>query len=553
VGDRQTATSFPSGWTIALVGLVTIFALIAIDFATRQSVWTDEATQLSGLSLRFADQLRWLTGNLPHAFEVPLDRTPPLSYWLGSVWIGVFGNDVLTLRCLSVSLSVASILVLYMTARLYLDPRAAFICAALLALSPNFVVEAAEIRAYAAFIFFSTLLVYCYLRLLAARLDPSSRDLWAFALAATLCSYTHFFGIVISAGTILCLFASYFLVRSRAAGFRVARQAIWPLLFYLFSVVALTPLVLAAVKISGAGAVGDAVAFAPFSARIHDLIRLIYRFFSHQSMLGIPGLPAGALVAGVTLIIFTMIPGSDQRAKQLLLFLMVNLTLIALVGLVTHSFNAFTPSYSVWVLPVIALLSATALTHANRYIRTASIVCISVIAAADCYGAMRLALAGEIYGHTRTTVIKTAIDSAGPGSVIALYVDDAPSIYFALTYYYGNGLRQYVAGESTARLVGSPIGSVPVRFCELSARTLLVARDQQLSAEELQFVATHQGAHTKAFQALDEFLETHQADLAAHWTFVSRNEYLAQSALALAVFKSRTTDVSSGSTSCNAG
>jgi hypothetical protein len=547
--DRRAAASFPSGWTVALVGLTALFGLVAINFATRQSVWTDEATQLSGLTLAFADQLRWLAGYLPHAFDVPLDRTPPLSYWLGSVWIRVFGNGVLTLRCLSVSLSVASILVLYTVARQYLDRRSAFICAALLALSPNFVVEAAEIRAYAAFIFFSTLLVCCYLRLLAARPGPSSRDLWAFALAATLCSYTHFFGIVISAGAFLCLFASYFFAGSWAGGFGVVRQAKWPLLFYLISIVALIPFIFSAVNISGGGDVSATVAALPFSTRIHDLVKLIYRFFSHQSMLGIRGLSVAALLAGVALIISAVIPGSDQRAKQLLLFLIVNLTLTALVGLATHAFNAFTPSYSVWVLPVIALLSATALTHANRCIRTASIVCISVIVAADCYAAMRLARAGEIYAHTRSTVIKTAIDRAGPGNVIVLYVDDAPSIYFALTYYYGNGLRQYVAAASTARLVGSPVGSSSVRFYDLNARTLLVAHDQQLSAEELQFLATHQGAHTEAFRALDEFLRIHQADLAAHWTLVSRNEYLAQSALALAVFESRTTGISSSSSS----
>jgi Dolichyl-phosphate-mannose-protein mannosyltransferase len=555
VGDRPTAKFVSSGWTVALVGVATLFGLAAIEFAKRQSVWTDEATQLSGLSLGFVDQLRWLAGYLPHAFALPLDRTPPLSYWLGTIWIRAFGNGVLTLRLLSVSLSVASILVVYAVARRHLDRRCAFICAVLLAISPNFVIQAAEIRAYAAFIFFSTLLIYCYLRLLAARPAPSTWDLWAFALSATLCSYTHFFGILISVGAALCLFGSYFLDflgGSRAAGVRVVRQATWPMLFCLLSIVALAPIVLAAVNISAVGAVGDAVAATPFSVRIHDLIRLIYRLFSHQSMLGIPGLSAAALLAGVTLVIFAMVPGSDQRAKQLFLFLIVNLTLTAVAGLATHAFNAFTPSYSVWALPAIALLSATALNHPNRSIRATTVACIGVIAAADCFGAMRLALEGEIYGHTRSTVIKTAVDSAGPGNSIVLYLNDAASIYFALTYYYGNGLRQYIAAENTFHLVGPQIGSTPVKLCDLSARTLLLARDQQLSAEELQFLATHPGTHIQARRALDEFMTAHRAELAARWTLVSQNEYLAQSALALAVFKSRTTDVSSGFTNCNA-
>jgi uncharacterized membrane protein len=554
VGDRSTVKFAQSSWTVALVGVVTLFGLTAIEFAKRQSVWTDEATQLSGLSLGFVDQLRWLAGYLPHAFALPLDRTPPLSYWLGTAWIRAFGNAVLTLRLLSVSLSVASILVLFAVAREHLDRRCAFICAALLALSPNFVIEAAEIRAYAAFILFSTLLIHCYLRLLAARPAPSGWDLWAFALSATLCSYTHFFGILISVGAVLCLFACYFLDflgGSRAAGFRVVRQGAWPMLFCLLSIVALVPIVLAAVNISAVGAVGDAVAASPFSVRIHDLIRLVYRLFSHQSMLGIPGLSAAALLAGLTLIIFAVIPGSNRRAKQLFLFLIVNLTLTAVAGLATHAFKAFTPSYSVWALPVIALLSATALNHANRSIRAATVVCIGVIAAADCFGAMRLALEGEIYGHTRSTVIKTTVGSAGPSNSIVLYLNDAPSIYFALTYYYGNGLRQYVTAQNTAHLVGSQIGSASVKLCDLNARTLLLAHDQQLSAEELQFLATHPAAHMEAYQALDDFMAAHRSELAARWTLVSQNEYLAQSALALAVFKSRTTGVSPGFTNCN--
>jgi 4-amino-4-deoxy-L-arabinose transferase-like glycosyltransferase len=551
MNDGRATTPLGSVWTVALVSVATLFAVVAVRFAAQQSLWTDEATQLSGLSLGFADQLRWLAGRLPQIFAVPPDRMPPLSYWLGSLWTHTFGKGVQTARYLSVCLSVASLFALWAVARQYLERSTALICAALLALSPNFVVEAAEIRAYAAFILFSTLLVYSYLRLLAAKRAPSSLDLWVFALAATLCSYTHFFGIVISAGAFLCLLAYYLPVNSRTEGLGIVRQAKWPLLFYLISVVALIPFILSAVKISGGGDASTASAALTFSVRIHDLIRLIYRLFGHQSMLGIPGLSAAALLAGLALIVFAATPGSNQRARQLLLFLLMNLTLIALVGLTTRAFNAFSPSYNVWALPVIALLAATALTHRNRYIRTASALSISVLIAANCYAALRLATVGDIYGHTRSTVVKTAVDSAGPNNVIVLYVNDAPSIYFALTYNYGARLRQYIAGENAVRLIGAPVGGSSLRLCDLAAGTLLVADDQQLSAEALQFLTTHPGAHTQASQALEEYLESHHAELAARWTLVSRNEYLAQSALALAVFKDRTVDVSPSSTNCN--
>jgi hypothetical protein len=268
-------------------------------------------------------------------------------------------------------------------------------------------------------------------------------------------------------------------------------------------------------------------------------------------MLGIPGLSAAALLAGLTLMVFAAIPGSNQRARQLLLFLLVNFILIALAGLTTSAFGAFSPTYNVWMLPVTALLAATALTHRTRYIRIASTMCISVLIAADCYAAMRLATAGEIYAHTRSAVVTTAVDSAGANNVIVLYANDAPSIYFALIYDYRGGLRQYLARGSTAHLIGPSDKSSSLKICDLNAATLLVAHDFELSAEALQFLVAHPGVHTQAYYALDEFLEAHQADLAAKWTLVSRNDYLAQSALALAVFKGRAIDVSPSSTNCN--
>ncbi len=231
-------------------------------------------------------------GRLPHVFNVPLDRTPPLSYWLGTAWIRVFGIQVLILRCLSVLLSIASIVAVYMTARRYLNGRSSLICAFLLALSPNFLVEAVEIRAYATFILFSVLLAYSYLRLIAVKPDPSTHDLWLFSVAATLCSYSHFFGIVISAGAAISLLGFYFILRPRASELSIARRAIFPFLFYLIAIAALMPIVLAAVNISGGGDVGEALAAAPLSAQFHDFVRLVYRLFCQQAMRGFPGFPA---------------------------------------------------------------------------------------------------------------------------------------------------------------------------------------------------------------------------------------------------------------------
>lgn len=539
MNDRRVGTGLPSVWTAAFAGIVTLFAAVAVSFATRQSVWTDEATQLSGLSLNFADQLRWLTGGLPHVFAVPPDRTPPMSYWLGSAWLQVFGNSEMAARYLSISFSVTSVIALWAVARQFFSRRIATVSAALLAFSPNFIVMAVEIRAYAAFLLFSTFLVYSYLKLLAARPAPASLDLWAFSLSAALCSATHFFGIVISGGAFLCLLIGYFPAASPSDGLALARKAKWPLLFYLATFAGLVAFVISAVKNSGGGDISTSAAGVPLSAHLHDLVKLIYRFFGHESMLGITGLSAAALIAGVSLVVFAAIPGSNPRARQLGLFLLVNLLLVSFIDLTTHAFKAFSATYNVWALPVTALLAAAALTHGNRNIRIASGVCILVIAAADGYAALRLATAGEIYGHTRTSIVRSAVESAGASNVVILYGNDAPSIYFALMYDFSGQLRQFIDRGSTVELVGPPATRYSSKICDLSAGTLLVADDSELSAEALKFLATHPDVHTEAYQALNKFLDIHRAEIAGKWTLVSQNEYIAQSALALAVFKSR--------------
>jgi hypothetical protein len=139
----------------------------------------------------------------------------------------------------------------------------------------------------------------------------------------------------------MCQLAFYLPEDSRTQRLGIVRKANWPVLFYLISNVALIPFIYFAVKISGNGDVGTAAGALPFGLRIHDLLKLIYRLFSHQSMLGFPGLSAAAILAGLTLIVLAAIPGSNQRARQLLLFLHVNLILVSLGGLTASKFNAF--------------------------------------------------------------------------------------------------------------------------------------------------------------------------------------------------------------------
>ena len=176
---------------------------------------------------------------------------------------------------------------------------------------------------------------------------------------------------MISAGAFLCLLASYRSVSSRSAKLAIVRKARWPVLLYAVGVVGLVPFIFSALKNSPRGDLGAAVVEPAYYGRLYAVVKLIYRFFGHQSMLGVPGLSAAAMVAGVALVAFSTLSGSDPRARQMVLLLFTNLGLVALVSLGTHAFNAFASTYNVWALPVIALLGAAVLAHGNRYVRIA--------------------------------------------------------------------------------------------------------------------------------------------------------------------------------------
>ena len=119
-----------------------------------------------------------------------------------------------------------------------------------------------------------------------------------------------------------------------------------------------------------------------------------------------------------------------------------------------------------------------------------------------------------------------------------------------MIYDYNTRLRQYIARENRLQSVGHTASDRWPTICDLDSAKLLIAHDQELSAEALQFFIDHPLIHTQAFQKLDEFLDAHYSALADRWTLVSRKEYLAQSALALAVLERKTDDIPPKSTAC---
>ena len=83
-------------WPWALLCLA-IFSICGASFIVHQSIWTDETTQLGGLTLGPIQVVYWLLGEDYH-LDIPFDRMPPLSYWIGQLWSSVFGLSIMSMR-----------------------------------------------------------------------------------------------------------------------------------------------------------------------------------------------------------------------------------------------------------------------------------------------------------------------------------------------------------------------------------------------------------------------------------------------------------------------
>ena len=179
---------------IFTIAIVAVFVLLAAAFARVQTLWIDETTQLSGLTLDPLDQLRWLAGDDAHRFGVPPDRQPPLSYFMGWAWSQVFGLSQMTMRFFGVvAVAIAGLFIAatgYRSSGRWGGPLAC----GLFLLSPNIIGIAPEIRPYPVFLLWASIGLWClsgYARAMTSNRGPW---LWGLSAACLAASYTHYYG-----------------------------------------------------------------------------------------------------------------------------------------------------------------------------------------------------------------------------------------------------------------------------------------------------------------------------------------------------------------------
>jgi dolichol-phosphate mannosyltransferase len=442
---------------VAMLACVSLSALAAILFLPRQSIWIDETTQLSGLTLGPIGLIRWLAGQ-NHIFSVPPDRMPPMSYLVQWGWIQLFGSGVQTLRAFGIVCVSLAVAVTFAAARKAFGTLAAILAAMLLGLAPQVVTTAVEIRAYPLFLLEASLGFYFLIRYSSDGPERSGYWLAWMAVACIATMFTHLFGVIFTAG----LLSAAFLISLQRFG-ELRRPAIATAIVAVFAL-GLIPFVRAAIAISG-GETASLESAVSSRSIIRPLAQLTYHLFAHPAT----GLNAGAVVAailGFSLLLLSLVVRFKSVAlkeRSLAVALGSGLAVAGLARIVVRGFEPLAPNYNIWILPGLYLLFAAGVTSTSRRARQLALVGAFLLIGANTYSDTQLALHGRAFAHGTESQLEDLVSRCGgPGKVAIVYENGSdlppgynawPFVYYPLVYTYGRELPQYIA-------VARPIGSI---------------------------------------------------------------------------------------------
>ena len=432
--------------------LFALFVLACVRFALVQDIWIDESTQLSAVRLPLAQLVGWLAGTDANRFGVPGDRMPPLAYGLDHLWWQAAGDAVTRFRMFHILLATCGVALVARAEIRVMGRDWLGVGLAFLVLSPKLIEAAVELRSYPLFFAVTCSLLGLFLDLV-RRDGPAVgwRKLLLFGFGCVVLSYIHFFGVVAA----FSLFATLILARctDRVSLLRVLIAGAGVALCLL----GLYPFIFGATSISTAGSAATPLGITAY----------IPLLFGHPALLIYP-MAAALYFAACAALLVAAGWGIIQRALQrrmapvdwLLVVAIIGVVATVLPGLLISSFSALKPSYSIWLLPVFAVLLSLGASKPvglplwDRYGRPAAAGAL-LIGAAVAIGVF-LAKA-PWFAHGPHRVIEAARERSSPATAI-LYGEPATYAYgyFPMVYESGGHLQQWLATPGgIVRITGS--------------------------------------------------------------------------------------------------
>jgi hypothetical protein len=470
--------------TLADLAAALAVASIAVGFswgfAVQQEVWLDETTQLAGLSLGPVGVLPWLAGADPDRFAgLSADRMPPLSYWVGWLWSQAFGLSEASLRALGVALGAAAALLVFAAARRLWGRAAGCLAGLSFALSPNVIVSSVDIRAYPLFLACAASACWFISCLLDTEKEAAKSAWVGLALSCVAASYSHFFGLVLTGA----VFAGLLFVALRR------RSSLKPL-FVCSAAIALAgaglwPFILASMRMSSSAGQDTRLPYA--------VIRILYRTLGGHPSLSVykPLMLAEVLGTALALGLALCFARPREAARALALSVAAGMAVAVLTRPATAAFDPLTVSYSVWMVPFLAVAIGSVLSIADGRRRRVALAAASLLLIANAGGALVLLAHGSAFAHSAGDRVNDLVKESGNIPDTVVIHDNAGAwahAFCPLRYTFGPGLRQYLAepgarGDLTLREL--PDLRAITRLSELKARRLLLVTFRHQSAESI--------------------------------------------------------------------
>jgi mannosyltransferase len=174
-------------YTILLVAIVTLGAVLRLYHLGFQSLWYDEIHSAAESDPAYRDHSLWY-------FLMHVDQQPPLFFILEQVFIFFFGNNEIGVRLLPAVAGIVSIWAVYGLGKAFVDRRTGLYAALFLAVNTYAIHYSMEARPYSLALLFSMLSWTAMLRLLR---DLSLRRTLVYVLWTLLMLYSNYFSVFV--------------------------------------------------------------------------------------------------------------------------------------------------------------------------------------------------------------------------------------------------------------------------------------------------------------------------------------------------------------------
>jgi hypothetical protein len=453
-GRPTTLTSLVSTSIVAILMLG--FSVELFAFANVQQVWIDESTQLSGISLKFWQMLRWLAGEDVSRFGVPGDRMPPVSYILDWMWFRLVGPSEFGLRLLHSAFVAGGALILACLALRERGMAAAVLALLFLVLSPKLIQTGVEIRAYPVLFAVTCAQIAIFLKLvprangLRHGLMPIDlRLLFLSVVLGLIATYCHFYGLVSTCAFFLALgFAFWRSVASLtaiAASFGIV----------IIGAAGLVPFVSSAVEISS-----QAIARERTGGRY--LTYFLTLFGDSANMVLLPAAVAFlggtvALLGASAVSAWRRIWREEARSFDWLhIVVLFGFMVPILASLIFTRFDAIKASYSSWLLAPLALLVAAGgneLTGYHLWDKAGRFAAVGATVLGAFVATAFFLLHQPMFVHGPGRFVSLIFDQEGTKAIIYEAGAAWGFTYFPLVFSHGGQISQYRESADPVELI----------------------------------------------------------------------------------------------------